>query len=345
MDVTQVIITFVDIRGFTTWSEKTKAFLYVEEFIDSFYQEIQNLFQGSYTKPLGDGLMIVQEIQEQSLEIREDFLQSILGKIVTINNWFDAYCLNFSKKYGFSTHLKLGWGIASGAVKKISREDLTDYLGSDINRASRLCSIARPYGVVVDRENFPNIPSSFSDNFYEQNRKLEGIPDDVLVYVTQEIQEQFLPREKKREYPEVHVTGICIKEEGENLSVLLAKRDESRDLFPGLYEGCGGQLGRNEDFVEGVQRHFMSEMGLEVKVLKDFHIFYLIDLHQEPLIPGIRFLCERVKGEPQSKRHSEIRWFTESEFRPMDAALFPPEMKEQLCKLLDAYKKSGRVEA
>lgn len=335
------IIVFVDIRGFTAWSEKTKAFLHMEEFINAVYSRFDDCFAEHFTKKLGDGLMIVQELSEQSLTSRMLALEQIIQNISALDQWFDKHCVSFSEKYGFKTSLKLGWGITSGEVKKVTQADSHDYLGSDINRASRLCSIARPFGIVVDRENFPTMPELEWPNFFEQDRKLEGIADDVCVFVTQEIQEQFLPREKKRESPEVHVTGVCVRRSKGNTEILLAKRDETRRLFPNLYEGCGGQLARNEDFYGGVERHFAQEMNIRVNCLKDFYTLYLIDAHQEPLIPGIRFLCEFIKGEPESLRHSEIRWFSEAEFLKMDEALFPPGLKSEVTSLLKDFHKSN----
>ncbi|MGB7533284.1 MAG: hypothetical protein WA977_09995 [Halobacteriota archaeon] len=77
-------------------------------------------------------------------------------------------------------------------------------------------------------------------NFVKEVRKLEGIVDDVNVWVTNEIASQFIPREKVRETPEVHVAGLCIKNENDKITALIARRNKDRALFPGLYEGCGG---------------------------------------------------------------------------------------------------------
>jgi len=45
---------------------------------------------------------------------------------------------------------------------------------------------------------------------------------------------QFIPREKKRGCPEVHVAGVCVKRENNDISVLIAKRNSDRTLFPDL---------------------------------------------------------------------------------------------------------------
>jgi hypothetical protein len=56
---------------------------------------------------------------------------------------------------------------------------------------------------------------------------------------------KYTPREIERKLVEVHVAGACIRlspasEHGEEfLQVLVAKRKPSRELYPGLLEGCG----------------------------------------------------------------------------------------------------------
>jgi ADP-ribose pyrophosphatase YjhB (NUDIX family) len=115
-----------------------------------------------------------------------------------------------------------------------------------------------------------------------------------------------------------------------------------RGLYPGLLEGCGGQLAASETFAEGVRRHFRLEMGIDVRVLEDFHCFYVIRVPNEKVIPGIRFQCERVgEEEPQSKNHSEVRWLTETQFRALPGDQFVPALKEQVIQLLDQYKQRG----
>lgn len=98
--------------------------------------------------------------------------------------------------------------------------------------------------------------------------------------------------------------------------MLIATRIPKRSMYGGKYEGCGGQLAENETFEEGVVRHFRKEMGIQVRVLTDLHRFYEIRLPNEPVIPGIRFLCEQVDDNlPTSVRHTEVRWVPESEFK------------------------------
>jgi len=174
-----------------------------------------------------------------------------------------------------------------------------------------------------------------------QVRRLRGI-GEVRVWVSSEIATQFIPREQLRESPEVHIAGTCFEEEGPGkLRFLFARRSRDRRLFPGKLEGCGGQLRYSETFVDGVRRHFTQELGLDVEVLADFHRFYVIRESNEPVIPGIRFLCRRVgTNEPSSNNHSELIWLTEKEFHNTPSHDFVDNMKYEVIELVSAYKES-----
>lgn len=145
-----------------------------------------------------------------------------------------------------------------------------------------------------------------------------------------------IPREARKETPEVHVAGICVRRlPTGGFELLIARRSQERELYPGLYEGCGGQLTSNETFTDGVMRHFRKEMGIEVEVLEELHCFYEIRLANNPLIPGIRFLCEQVDQRvAKSIRHTDIRWVTEDEFRNMPRENFVEDLKAEVLNLL-----------
>src|SRR5262249_20366950 len=154
--------------------------------------------------------------------------------------------------------------------------------------------------------------------FFKQTRKLTGA-GDVEAWVTEEIINHFVAREKLRQTPEVHVAGMCIGGRAKKSNkLLIARPAPTRALYANLIEGCGGQLARSESFTDGVRRHFRLELGLQVRALKDFHCFYDIPLPDEPLIPGIRFLCELAGDAPdtiESPNHTEVRWVSESDFK------------------------------
>lgn len=160
---------------------------------------------------------------------------------------------------------------------------------------------------------------------------------EVKVWVTPEVASEFVPRERLKESPEVHVAATCVRQNGKSLLVLVAERSPDRQFFPGLLEGCGGQLAKSETFTQGVERHYRTELGIEVKVLPDVHCFYEIREPNAPLIPGIRFLCEpagSVEVSP-SPRFSEARWVSEADFRDTPASQFIEGLKDQVLQLIE----------
>ena len=167
-------------------------------------------------KELGDGVMIVDEMQEEEIPTTEEnvanLTQSILLKISGVGGTFATICREFAMRYGFSANLHLGWGVTRGRVIKMS-EPRADYLGANINKCSYLCGIARPWGIVMDREDFTELSPSAPFQFIPQERKLAGMAKTIPVWVTLEIANEFIPREQLRQTPEVHVAGVCIRQE------------------------------------------------------------------------------------------------------------------------------------
>jgi len=196
---------------------------------------------------------------------------------------------------------------------------------------------------VIDKDDFQVLPKKFKGfdvKFYHQTRNLKGITDTVDVWVTKEIANQFLTRENIKLTPEVHVAGTCFKNENGVLKVLLAKRSNTRKLYPNLYEGCGGQLSNNETFVTGVARHYKLEFGLDVEVFEHMHKFYYIQQPNEPIIPGIRFLCKYIEGNPLSENHSEFNWLSLDEIKRIPEEKFIPELKKDFLECFDLFEKN-----
>ncbi|MCL2881101.1 MAG: hypothetical protein FWF29_12730 [Treponema sp.] len=336
----KALVIFTDIRGFTAWSENVDNAAILDQFVEHWYSILKKNFPKAYIKYLGDGAMIVQEMPEKtSAQVRKILLSETLKKIQKTDEEFKKYCKKLSEEEGTKISLALGWGITKGPVKRINE----DYIGADINKCSRYCDMARPFGIVIDAIDFqskPTAPASGTSEFLKQTRLLKGINDYCDVWVTKEIAEQFIPREDLRENPEVHVAGICFKKENGKYSVLLGKRAKNRKLYPLLYEGCGGQLAYNELFHEGVKRHYEKEYHIEVDVRKDITLFYEINENMEPKIPGIRFLCEYRSGIPSSLNHipPTPKWFTEAEFKSIPKEEFIPGLKDDIKIFFEKYK-------
>ncbi|SEP63226.1 hypothetical protein SAMN05216188_10116 [Lentzea xinjiangensis] len=332
-----VLAIFVDVRGFTKWSEANEVFINLDSFVEGFFNVLRRRFRFPefQLKPLGDGALLVRQIPDDlSSKDVTRLLGRALNVIGQVEKDFARHCTEFSGRVGHAADLSLGWGIVRGKVIKVGE----DWAGHNLNKCSRLCNEARPFGIVVDRDDFPELPPE-GKSLIKQVRRLRGV-GDVPVWVSAEIASQFIPRERLREEPEVHVAGTCVNE-GSNgeLNLIFARRSSERRLFPGKLEGCGGQLRHSESFTDGVRRHFRLELGIDVEVLQDFHTLYEIREPNEPLIPGLRFLCKQIDSrEPASANHSEIIRVSEKQFRDMSASDFVGDLKHEVISLLDRYK-------
>jgi class 3 adenylate cyclase len=341
------LILFADARGITRWANHAEEFARLDRFAVEFSQVLRDAFPAkSFIKGLGDGAMIVRKLPgELDRAGVTALLADTLERITRVGKAFATTCDEFAHSIGHRADLLLGWGIVRGPVQHL-REPEEDFVGPNVNKCARLCGIARPFGIVVDQDDFPNLPPS-DLKFYEQTRSLTGIAEPVSVWVTKEIATQFLTRESLRHEPEVHVAGQCVEYiragKGGRVRILIARRSPARRLYKNLYEGCGGQLAPGETFVDGVRRHFQLEMNIDVHVIEELHRFYEIREAAEPLIPGIRFLCERAgEQEPNSPNHSEVRWVSEKEFSSMPSTEFVPGLQEQVLSLVEEYKRRSR---
>ena len=117
-------------------------------------------------------------------------------------------------------------------------------------------------------------------------------------------------REEKIHKIEVHVSGVCFKED----KVLIAKRSSRRKLYPNFWECGGGQIESGENFIEAVKRQLEQELGIIVEPIRIFKTYEILTPNSEQKkIPGVRFICKIVgytnEQEPQiSEEHSEWRW-------------------------------------
>jgi class 3 adenylate cyclase/ADP-ribose pyrophosphatase YjhB (NUDIX family) len=319
------IIIFVDIRGFTKWSDSVIGNENCSDLVEKFYETIQADFDQLKSsketnekitrfnlKQNGDGAMIILETSSQD---SGDLIDCIIATISNVNKEFDNICSDLQRITGQETNLKLGWGLTRGRIKKIRNND---YIGSAVNRAARLCDYARPFGIVMGNPMFS--PTNKAD-FYEDIYYAKGIDEPIKCWVTKEVYSGFVTREKRRETPEVHVAGVCYKIVDGKHYYLIAKRNSDRKLYPNKFECCGGQLRQNETFKDGVKRHFKTEMNINVNVLDNEPIIYLI-VKGDEIINGLCYCCEYIDGSPKSPNHSDIQWCNYEQLQDMNSDLF-----------------------
>ena len=102
-------------------------------------------------------------------------------------------------------------------------------------------------------------------------------------------------REKARSKIEAHVSGVCLREKGGVREVLLGRRADWREIFPGRWECGGGQVATNQSFSDAVRSHLLEEFGLGVEVIAPF-CTYEISMVDGSIIPGVRFVCIPTEG-------------------------------------------------
>lgn len=126
-------------------------------------------------------------------------------------------------------------------------------------------------------------------------------------------------REDGIEKLEVHVAGMCVKDD----EILAARRSPSRDLYPGLWEFGGGQVETGENFEDAIERQIRGEFGVIVEPKEVVETYEIATSSNQEKIPGVRFLCEfegYVDGEgPQlSEEHSKCGWYSLDELKDLE---------------------------
>ena len=285
--------------------------------------------------------MIVQPLPERlDVDAAGLLLSSTLHTMEQCSKDFNKLCQEFGEQVGHSGNLHLGWGISRGKVKKLKK----DYVGHNVNKAARLCGEARPFGIIVDRDDFPILPADRVQTFFQQERYFKGIDKPVHVWVTKEIATQFVTREFLRETPEVHVAGMCIGVDDKELRFLLARRSAVRKLYPGLIEGCGGQLARSETFVDAVNRHFRLEMGIEIEVRKISTASTSSRSPTSRLSQESVFSAARWMIRPRSRRITpRCGGRPKKDFRRLSDKEFVGELKADVLKLIAIFKQQKNI--
>jgi class 3 adenylate cyclase len=144
----QVVATFLDIRGFSTFSARGDSFDSALYLRSAFTTILSSHFDDSiFFKLTGDGLLLIHELPSSGQGVPE-IVSSILSRSVSLVGAFgqitaDDYMISFPVPQ------KLGVGIARGsACRLVSDGGVLDYTGRCLNRAARLMDKARPSGVV-----------------------------------------------------------------------------------------------------------------------------------------------------------------------------------------------------
>lgn len=141
-----VVVVFLDIRGFSSFAklaESSESALFLKSayltIVESFFKD------ASFFKPTGDGLLIILDYNETTLE---EAVQKAVEMSIALVEAFPTICDN-DPMVNFEVPAHLGIGLARGAATRLHTGDkVLDYSGRPLNLAARLMDIARPAGVV-----------------------------------------------------------------------------------------------------------------------------------------------------------------------------------------------------
>ena len=161
-------------------------------------------------KTTGDGAMITLSLKDTP----NDTLLRIFNIIFVFHKTMGPIITNFNHKYHTDLSLKFGWGISEGTVQKMGQKyykeswdiaidspslldksfppGVTDFIGPCVVRASRLCDLARPAGIMIDGERFESIPKNSLYQFSKSRVELKGFSKAIPVWMSKEVNPEFV---------------------------------------------------------------------------------------------------------------------------------------------------------
>jgi len=121
-------------------------------------KEVRHIATPVYYKNLGDGLLVVWELDGASTmavkSLATDWIQSIILETHALFLYRFSHLTPVERdSYADeATSLKLGSGVARGTVLRLDfpGQTMHDYAGSIMNLGARLCNLARPEGIVAE---------------------------------------------------------------------------------------------------------------------------------------------------------------------------------------------------
>lgn len=182
-----VTLMFVDIRGFTTLSEKIEPEEVIQILNEYLDLATQSVFaeEGTIDKFMGDGVMA---IFGAPLALENHPVRAVKAALL-LRDQEEAMGDQLMEKYG--RKVRFGVGINSGyaVIGNIGSEDRLDYtaIGDTVNLAARLESNAKPGQVLISPDTYDRVKDQFICEKLEPI-KVKGKEHPVQIYgVTKEI--------------------------------------------------------------------------------------------------------------------------------------------------------------
>jgi class 3 adenylate cyclase len=173
-----VFAVFVDVRGFSAFSQKVES-PDTAEYIKLIFRRIIGEFfpQAKYFKPTGDGLLLVIPFTSKTLQKES---RVVVDGALNLHTQFPTLCAD-NPIINFSVPDKVGIGIARGTACKMHvKNTILDYSGRLLNLAARLMDVARPSGVVIDGDfKIELLEEEVRSKFTEATVYLRGISEET----------------------------------------------------------------------------------------------------------------------------------------------------------------------
>ena len=194
---TFAMIVDLDIRGFSK-ATKTLDSAQTGAFLRRAYQAVINEWFPfvSYYKPVGDGLLLVTEYDEEDVDEKGE---RVLNACMDALRGFSSVCAELSWLCP-ALPGRLGIGVARGAVCRLeSHGKILDYLGTPVNLAFKLANLARPSGTVAERTFIPGSPaSSGAPMLATADVYIPGLADEMPIQIMYTQDETSIPQHALR---------------------------------------------------------------------------------------------------------------------------------------------------
>jgi class 3 adenylate cyclase len=284
----QVVSTFLDIRGFSTFTAHGESFDTALYLRSAFSTVLSVHFpDATFFKPTGDGLLIIHELPANAQQVPQ-IVSSILSRCVSLVATFGQITAN-DYMINFPVPQQLGVGVARGSVTRLMSDvGVLDYIGRCLNLAARLMDKARPSGVVFADQHArelmdPQLATLFTDDHVCIRGISEQQPMPILISHSVEI-----PRSDREPIAEAdHVWG-----DERTLSLDEIRKSSSYAFYlprpPRSYERVGVHVQYPLFGEDGHPKQTVSWLSVRGKYL------------EQPAGPMVRIDLKRVKEHVQN---------------------------------------------